>query len=398
MNYRIHIKKNNKLNNQSIVYFLGMLPVIDSINGLKPNLQVGMLYKIFLCFYLFIMFWYSGKKMRRNTLTMAMLIVLYIIGTILVNTLLGGKIINIDYPIKLIFNIILLLLMVENIKVKNMDGKDIYYALNIGCWMFLGCYIVPYICGTGNSVYGDNMGYKAYFISQNELSFVIIVLTCFVGYRIISNIKFIECIKLVLLFLAGILLNTKSTIIVCMFVAIMAFVILIIHQSAGVKVGTIIITIIGIILLKEKFLLAVNASVNRYSSLKSLYYDDSVLTAVLSGRNIYVKNAWEELRVDGNLFNYVIGNGFCGKYLTEMDLFDIFFYMGIVGVIITIICLTYIFKNISKTNRAELNIYKKMSFLISVAFMFLTGHVLFMAMSGCFFVLFCCFLMEYNGN
>ena len=397
MNFKIHIKRINKLNN-SIVLLLGILPIIDSINGIKPTLQVGMLYKAFLCLYLFWVFERNGGLLRAKILGMVMFIVFYIMGTIFVNVLLGGRIINMDYPFKLIFNIILMCLMIENINVKNIKGKDIYDSLNIGCWTFLGCYLIPYLFGMGNTVYGGEMGFKAFFISQNELSFVIIVLTFYVGYRIICNITFSDCVKLALLFLCGILLNTKSTIIVCLFIAIMVAVILVIRQRIGIKVGTIIMVIVGMLLLKDKFMAAVVASLNRYSSLKNLYYDNSALTAILSGRNIYVKNAWDDLNSQGNVMSYIFGNGFCGKYLTEMDLVDIFFYTGAVGIIITIICLVYIYKKINRTNRFDENMYKICSFIIIVAFMFFTGHVLFMAMSGCFFVLFCCFLISYKNE
>ena len=91
-----------------------------------------------------------------------------------------------------------------------------------------------------------------------------------------------------------------------------------------------------------------------------------------------------------------MGNGFCTEILTEMDLIDLFFYLGFIGTVFVLAFLIWQFFGIYKNCKKDQSVIRMVSYLVIVGLSFIAGHVLFMAMSGCFFVLYCCFLTYYH--
>ena len=79
-----------------------------------------------------------------------------------------------------------------------------------------------------------------------------------------------------------------------------------------------------------------------------------------------------------------------------MDILDIFFYLGAIGVIFIIIVLFFFFKMIVHNSREDIGNMRIISYLVILAQLSIAGHVLFMAMSGCYFILYLCFLLFYK--
>jgi hypothetical protein len=171
-----------------------------------------------------------------------------------------------------------------------------------------------------------------------------------------------------------------------------------IKKDTKVKIITIVSAIIGAVLLRDKLIRAISGSLQRFTALQTNYYGGSVLTSILSGRNYYAEHAWDYFNSEHTLFRFFFGNGFCSNYLTEMDLVDIFFYLGSIGAVASICFLGWVLKKSVHNMRTDKTIIRPVSFVVIIALLAMSGHVLFMAMSGCYFVVYVCFLIYYKND
>lgn len=381
----------------AIVILFIILPFIDMLNGMFRGLPIGTVYKLFLCLVLFMSIMIRGNVVHKKTVLILFSFILYLCFSIGINIVIfEGNIITMDYPIKLLFNIILFLLLLENCDRKYIAGNDLYRILDGSSWIMIACYLIPYVLGVGNNVYVGELGYKGFFIAQNELNLIVVVMTFFLAFKLTNIFSIKDVIKLGLLILCGMLLNTKTTIIACLIALIIWLITILKKSNFKVKMGTIVLVCFGGYLLNERILNSVSGAMMRYKVLQNKYYSGSVLTSVLSGRDYFVKDAWSYLNEKGSVFRFIFGNGFCSNILIEMDIFDMFFYLGLIGAIGSVLFLIWILKRSLKNCKNDRNIIRPLSFVVVCALLILAGHVLFMSMSGYFFVIYCCFLMYYQ--
>lgn len=387
----------SRANNRMIIALFSILPLIDTLNGIYSDFPIGSVYKIFLCLVLLLCLLKKKQGFKRNILLNTIAVICYILFTMLVNVaVFEGEIITMDFPIKLIFNVCLMGLLLENHRARNLQGEDFYKILNLSSWVLIACFLIPYLLGIGNRVYGNEIGYKAFFISQNELSLILIVLCFFCIYKMTIKFQWAGMFQLLLLVLCSMLLNTKSAIVACIAGVAVWLLTIALKGNYKIKLLTIVTAIIGCFALKETVFSAVDAMIMRFSALQSKHYGGSVVTAILSGRNYYFDSAWKELNENHPFFRMLFGNGFCSEYLVEMDLIDIFFYLGIVGSVIVIAFWIYVLVKSMPNLKKDGNIIRLFSYVVIIGFMNFTGHVMFMAMSGCFFMVYCCFLLTYS--
>ena len=378
-----------------IILFFSILPLIDTLNGVYHSLPLGIVYKIILCMFLFLNSTRCGK-FRKKYAVLIIASIAYVGMSIVINMALGGKLVNSEYPIKLIFNIVLLCLLLNEISRDVISGETIYKIIRNGSWILIMCYLIPYVLGVGNIVYSGGMGYKGFFISQNELSLVIVVMLFFTAYRLIYNTNVWGVLCLALLFLCAMLLNTKTTIISGIIAICLWIIPILLKSKVRTKIIILILIALGFCLLKDKIFTAISASINRYLMLVEKHYGGSSLTGVLSARNYYLSDAWNGLNNSHTILRLIIGNGFCSDVLIEMDLFDIFFFLGIIGLLVTIIFLYIVFKVAAKKVKQDGCLIRPLSFLVIIILLTLAGHVLFMSMSGCYFILYVCFITSYK--
>ena len=385
---------------KGIVFLFSALPFIDMLNGIMSStLPIGSIYKLLLCIVLLLNILRINKCFSQKALLVFLLVISYVLFSIGFNVLFfNGEINTLDYPVKLLFNIALLLLFVENYRICAISGNSLYLILDYSCWIMIACYLIPYVLGLGNTVYSGEMGYKGFFIAQNELGVNIVILSFFAAFKLINYFSPMDFIKLMLLVLCGVLLNTKTAIIASFIAVCIWFFYILRKGSFKVRWISIFLFIIGLLLLKDKIISAVSNSILRYSTLQNKYYGGSVLTSILSGRNYNVQNAWQYLNEEHIIFRSIFGNGFCSDILTEMDIIDIFFFLGIIGAVGAMIFIIWIFKKCCSNCKKDKTLLRPLSFIIICILSTLAGHVLFMAMSGCYFVIYCCFLMFYSSE
>ena len=392
------IKTREKTRQQLMITVLfSVLPLIDSFNGLLDNMPIGIVYKASLCLIMFLLLCTKGKFLKKYSSIM-LVSVGYVILSMLINMSIGGRIGKSEFPIKLLFNIVLFSLMVMCIKKRIILPETIYSILNYTSWVFIFCFLVPYVLGMGCRVYGGDTGYKAFFISQNELSLLVAVSVFVTAYGLTYQNDLITVLKLGLISLCGMLLNTKVAILSCLIAIFLWLTPMIIKGSTKVKVFSFLTVALGFIALRGRVLNALMASWNRYSILITKHYDGSKIAGLLSGRNFSLAEAINEYRSNHQFLRFLFGNGFCSETLIEMDLFDIFFYLGMIGLIGAIVYLFAILKRTIRNSKNDKTRLRPISFVVIMIILTMAGHVLFMSMSGCYFILYACFLMYYENN
>ena len=184
------------LRNRSILIesLFCVLPLVDTLNGLYVDAPVGIVFKAGLCMVLIIQTLQTGR-MTKNGVIVLLTSTSFILTSMVLNIALGGKLGNISFPIKLIFNILLFVFFLELKRQGVLSGRSFYSILDRSAWLFLLCYYIPLILGIGRRVYIGDIGYKAFFLAQNELGLIIVVLTFFQSYKLSNHIKALDLVN-----------------------------------------------------------------------------------------------------------------------------------------------------------------------------------------------------------
>ena len=397
---KLAVSFSNNLFDNLIVLLFSVLPLVDSANGLivrQGGPSVGSIYKVGLCAILLLPV-LRAQCVKRKTLGSLLAVCVYIFFSVGVNLFLFNETeLLSDFIIKLIFNVATFALLMENYRNGTLSAMSFYRMLNNSAWLLPACYLIPYVLGLGFTVYG-NMGYKAFFIAQNELSLIIVALFFFCLYKLTLKFCFSSLAQAGLILLCGLLLNTKATILACLLGAAVYFVYMLIRMPTRIRLYALAIMIFACLIFHKVIIEVCAAMAGRFLSLLTKHYDGSILTAILSGRDYLAENAWTALTEEYFLFRFFFGNGFCSTVLVEMDIVDIFFYLGAFGAAAVVAFLVGVFIKSRKNLKSDPTCLRSLSFWIIIAFLNVAGHVLFMAMSGCYFVVYLCFLITFRAE
>lgn len=381
-----------------IIFLFSILPVVDSLNGIliiRGLPSIGTLYKVFVLGVLFVFMLRQGGAPGPMILC-CLGVVMYMAVSIFVNLyVFSGKLINTDFPIKLLFNVLTLALLYNCFRHDLIDGKSIYTILNISTWLMIIMILVPYVLGIGSTIYSGGIGYKGFFYSNNELSVALIILFYFSLFRLARKISITRIIQLGAIMVCVLLLNTKSGMAACLAGGALFVVEYLCRREAKFKGLVVLMILLALYVAKDFIIEQVKGFMTRQTYLHGLY-GGSLLDTILSGRTFFLEDAWQALVTGpGFVFRFLFGNGFCSETLVEMDFIDIFFYLGFFGVAGITGFLIYIFAASIKNFRKDRTLVRPFGFLMVIGFAFLAGHTFFMATSGCYFVLLCCLLLMY---
>lgn len=383
---------------RSIILLFSILPVIDSINGIlitRGLPSIATLYK-FLVLGILFLFTLRRGAVEKSLMMGGLLAIMYVVVSILINiTCLSGKPVSMEYPIKLIFNILTLVLILNCIKAGYLSGEGIYTILNFNTWLMIVMILVPYALGLGSRIYTGGLGYKGFFYSNNELSAALIILFYFSLYRLAKKLSLPRIIQLLAILMCVLLLNTKSGMATC-FVGCGLFVAeYLLRRDTKYKLLVVICIAAGLIVMKDFILAQVQGFMRRQTYLYDMY-GGSMLDTLVSGRTFFLENAWVSLKEGpAPVARFLLGNGFCSDILVEMDFIDLFFYLGAIGVSALIIIFVYFFFAAMRNFKKDRTWTLAFGYLMIMGFSFLAGHTLFMATSGCYFVLYLCLCLTY---
>ncbi len=371
-----------------LMYTWSIVDIITGYNLHNENLQIFNIAQIsrsvlLLCSILII---FIKSDVKENTL---------IIIISLIFILLFLKIFYYEFPLAFaytqiktfswIFNIYALFILYKN---KLVTLLNIRIALNINFIIILINVIFAYF-GYGYSKYGESedgsiIGSIGYFYSGNELNSALFL--CFASFYYKTRHNFKSFLKISLLFLI-ITFATLSKSIIGGYFFITLLSLFHLHNKFNFKIFVYIL-IFGLVIY---FSISNISYINLYiESFKFLYErTDNIFEFISNGRNLRF-----EVFTLTNFFNnplyIIIGTYFNqnGIFTFEMDYLDIFFYNGILGLILIFICwklyFTLISHNINSNEKKF--VYNVIYFFNLIAFF--AGHTIYSQMSLLFLMIF----------
>lgn len=403
-----------KFRSKTIFIFLfSIIAIIDSINGYLIQVKnissdVGLIYRA--ATILVLIYFISYKNIKNNIIKIYFIISYFgIVSLITAFNNSNALNRNIDILLKLIFPI----LTIEAFKNMNrnnlIDKDDIIKIFDINSILFPLSILIPKILGIGLNVYRDGSGFKGFYKSNNELNIILVILSIYcLDYLLNKSNKKKYLIYFFLNITSLILIGSKTS-----------------YISVALIIGT--YTIKSLYKLKVKQIIGICITLILTLNIFSYYSEDifkslerqmykmenyNAINFILSDRNELLKDAVSVLKSSEFTTNEIIFgmgpykiNNYIGSLKgretreIEMDLFDTFFYYGIIGIIILILYYaSYIKKSIIKFKKGELEFSVILSIIIMFGFSFFAGHVLYSALSGSFVGLLFCVVISSGGD
>lgn len=385
-----YIKKNI---NSYITIFLLLSPILDLLTGisrhlLKIDLSIGIIIRmLFLISIVLISYFvYKKKKLLIPYLVILIYSILYFIGMINHDNMLF---LNIQNAAKILYFPVLLLSLYtikDNIKI---DNKTLYYVLVI----YIICIFIPLLLNLGYKSYKiTKVGTLGFYNSANEISGIISILTPILFLNIYKEKRKRDILFTIIYLLVIVTIGTKTPILTLGITLGATFVYLIKKFKEEKKYKSIInsfillfISIVGIIILIPN----TNFYKNIDTHMKFLHIDEIEDVAnpkvfdhfIFSERLKFLSNRTKEYH-KSNLYEKIFGTGFTKNNQelkqVEIDYFDIYLSLGIIGFIISIGIFVYIlFKVLNKKKIKDYQDYMySLSIFIIILLSFFTGHII----------------------
>ncbi|AJA68275.1 O-antigen ligase like membrane protein [Myroides sp. A21] len=223
--------------------------------------------------------------------------------------------------------------------VDNNSFTILWRWIKFSFWI-LASNLLSKLVGLGYPMYEfGNIGTRGYFIAGNEISALLIVLSAIIGYYylVVKKDKLAFIFYGAFSFVLGLLISSKTGMlgIVLVYIAILLSVYDFSKNISKATIGKALLGISSILIIIVLFI--TNTSIfDRYT----LFWDKlDFVTFVLSSRNLYFHETWLIIQEKYNLVNYFIGVGPTQYYewaskFVEIDMIDIFFSYGIMGVLL----------------------------------------------------------------
>jgi len=405
--------KNNKLLNiikidKIFIAFLCFTGVIDLINGLvisitdSTYITVG---KLIRPIFLLVIALTIIKAKNKKDLIILTVISIYFIGDNIATYffykeigVLFSDLINVSKLLMLVGIIIAGKVLIEE---KKITKADLNRILVINLRVISISLIICKIFNLGESAYVNDIGFKGYFYSNNELSIVLSLMLMYCCDSIYINIikgnkiskwLFWDFISVLVVLL---LIGAKTSFIVTV-VTLLIYIIRVfkkINFFNNIKV----ISIISISSIVAIFIFSIlfNKEINEvFNKLLFQFQNRDMMSFVLSDRNLHWQNMKETyIYGNNNLIDYLVGfrrypvNGTTFINI-ELDAHAIYFNFGIIGLIITTVFFIKIFIS---TKKKFILIYP---FVIYILFSITAGHVFFGAFAGTIFAIHCLIMIE----
>ncbi|MBC2369532.1 hypothetical protein HBP99_12875 [Listeria booriae] len=393
------------------IILFAMFPVVDALNGFVLsagiNLPIGVVYRLICVGFLVFQIARKGFPKRLYTI-LSMTFILYGVIALFIQTIvLQNDVSALFYDLTNMTKFFLWALIPYYVYQRRNQLMETSYEkifLAISIFFTLGL-LIPYTLGIGNQTYaGSDAGYKAFFFANNDTTIGFIVSATFTGWYLFRQTKATRLrtrLMLALLYLGNLLslllLGTKTGIVYGVVLTIFLLLRFFFFQKRvgpAVKwgVGVTVVTVLTFILFQGRAFIVETMSglVQRLTYFYTLYNGDLV-RFITSSRSEFLDSAFRPFIDSGNLITQLFGYGFSHRVATwglgdlvEMDFFDVFFSLGILGLLVTLSLLLFFFVTACKKR----SIYS-MLFLILILYGVFAGHVLFSALSSTLFGLVC---------
>lgn len=255
------------------------------------------------------------------------------------------------------------------------------------------------IMGFGFPAYGHggdeefHVGFKGFFYAANELSPVLFVITAYLmQYYFLKN-KRAYYLVFSLSFICAALMLTKTGILSCI---ILLIGIPVLHEKERLFKMTYIKAFLFSLLILFIIITVVNfeeilVSAGIYQKIMFFYEKDGLLGVIFSARDKYASQITTIFVQNFGLFGHVFGIGAAGveqylaKYSAEIDLYDIYIWYGVLGIIIYFMTLFFPLIRASQIFSKDGYTMVSVTILTSIVLFFVSlaaGHVLTSGMLG----------------
>ncbi|MBC1975256.1 hypothetical protein HCA84_08795 [Listeria booriae] len=401
----------------NISIFMGLtaiFPLIDFLNGFFLTsgipIPIGVLYRLF--FFVFLLGMIAIEKIPKSPFTFVTFLFIagnlgiFLFQSVWLQNPLTWIIEDMSVFIKyFLWALIPYYIYQRKALFQTINYEKIFIVIS---FLFTVLLLIPYVLGVGNQTYDNsNAGYKGFFFANNDTSFAFIVSITFTVQALIQRLqgKWNYRLLLLLLLYTGnmlclLLVGTKTGIVygaVVSIIVLLRLLFVVRYRSAMHKIFVWLMSILlmGWVLLRG-LAFAGQMIAGTYDRMVYFYYlyDGNLVRLLTSSRSDFLEGGLTHfLASPYPIFTMFFGQGFeyrlehFGRLgLIEMDFFDAFFALGILGMLFLVILLGYyIVMALKKTNQS---LYSYL-FLVILLYGFFAGHVLFSALSSTFFGLVC---------
>ena len=390
------------------IYFLYLTGIVDFLNGFiisevgRLPISIGQIYRLL---FLIVIIWIAIKNRIDVIKGFFYSILFYFTATTLFTTFEHGNIIALINDLINVSKLFLVLgIIVAGKNLLNIGKININVIKRIITFNTRFITISLIICkmfNLGEYAYINEVGFKGYFYSNNELSIVLSLMFIYywedIYYVIIGikKIKISNCLDIGLVTISMILIGAKTSYIIIIFTILISIIRIFKHCNVitilkGAFIICCMITIIFIIF--NIYSQEINSILE-----KQIYYfkENDLLSFILSDRNLMWSQIKNNFILGSGVFKYLFG--FRGEVINnttfiniEMDGNVIYLNYGVIGLFLIIMLYIYIFKNSPKK---YIYIYP---FVVYIMFSITAGHVLFGAFSGTFLALHCIRMFQNN--
>lgn len=274
--------------------------------------------------------------------------------------------------------------------------KELFYHyvfwIKVSFWIVAINLCLKFV-GLGTPMYETgNIGSKGYFIAGNEISALLLILSGFLGYYylVIKNSVLIYILYGIGSLLLGFLISSKTGM-----VGVFLIQILILLSSGKLRLNNskhrgVIKYLIGVFILISGgivFFIRNSAIYERYTY---FWHKMDLLTFVLSSRNLFFKEMLVIFSQEYSLIDKLIGVGNyhyeqLASKIIEIDVLDLFFSNGYLGVFVFIILLLLLYLQIRRNSKNNNFPYARLSVLMLILLSVLScmsGHIFNSGLSG----------------
>ena len=376
------IDKKKKIFDNFMLIFILMQPFIDALTciQIKSNINILSVSVIFrgLAFLIILVYLIIKKDNRKSIF----FFLIYFLLSIIYNILLTNN--NLNLEITNIFQIFYLPFFI--IFFNSYDNKKINNNLVLKLYfIYLNLIIIPYFSGIGYSVsefYKEKIGYLGLFYGGNEIS---AILTCLLPISLITlkdKNQIIKIIFIIELFMCTYLIGTKTL----MFGVLIVFIYFVTRYlscsyKSFSKLKKFIVIIIPILILVSICIIIPYTPMfkNIITAAKFFKVDSNNLFSmyglnkiVFSGRLGFLEKI-NNIFINSSILSIFMGIGkttLINTKLIEIDIFDIFYSIGIIGFVIWILYMIKGMKN------SKLNGIYKFTFILLIIISIFAGHIL----------------------
>ena len=376
-----------------ISIFLLLSPIIDLLIGITRhisslNITVVVIKLLFLVFIVYVyLFVFKKKKLLPIYIIIGIYFLMYTLGIYLFSS---SIIFNVVNTIKILYFPILLITLYElkdHIKISNMTIFTMIY-------LYIILIFIPILFNIGYDSYKiTKVGSTGLYNSANEISGLIAISTPIMFIIFKENRKVILNTILIFIYLFIIsTIGTKTPLLSLIITLLISFIYILIKSIKNSNYKPLVISNIFLILIiiisilvipKTNFYKNINTHINYLNIDEVEDVVDPKITdhLIFSQRLTFLKNRIPYYR-DSNMYSKLFGTGFThnDKVLktVEIDYFDIYISLGLIGFILVLGIFIYV---LSKTlKNKKIKTYNDLMYLTSILLIiilsFFTGHIL----------------------